>query len=324
VPTNIAHPSDVTQPFLAGDKLRQFLNVYWLRPENAFWMTLRSEALAKCQTAGPALDVCCGDGLFSFIHYGGALDPYFDVFSATGQLDDVTHGHADMFDVASDDYAPHVVRQPEQKIDVGIDLKPALLAKAEALSFYKQLTPHNANEVLPFGDDSFQHVYCNAAYWIDNIDLFLRELKRITKPGGRVVLQVKLACMQGYTLEPFRDRLGGRFLEILGRGRLETWPTLADRSSWEQRFGQAGLCVEDICPFVTRTHAQIWDVGLRPIAPLLVKMANGIDPTSRASIKKDWVDLFCELLAPFCESSLDLFSEPSEPAEIQYVLRPAS
>jgi len=175
---------------------------------------------------------------------------------------------------------------------------------------------------LPFGDDTFQSVYCNAAYWIDHIDLFLRELKRITHPHGRIVLQVKLACMQRYTLSTFRDQLGDKFLDIIGRGRLDTWPTLADRAGWEQRFAQAGLCLEDARPFITRTHAQIWDVGLRPIAPMLVKMANGLEPASRLSIKKDWVELFCDLLAPFCDAQLDLFTQSTEPAEIQYILQP--
>ncbi len=322
MPTSIANPAEVIQQTTNVDKLRQFLNVYWLRPENAFWMTLRSDTLARCPMNGPALDVCCGDGLFSFIHGGGELDLSFDVFSAAGQLDDVTNAHADMFDVVSDHYKPTVVRQPDAKIDVGMDLKAALLDKARALSFYQQLKQHDANEVMPFGDDSFQSIYCNAAYWIENIDLFLQELRRITRPGGCIVLQVKLACMQDYTLEAFRDQLGDRFLEIIGRGRLDTWPTLADRNSWEKRFEKAGLSVEDACPFVTRTHAQIWDVGLRPIAPLLVKMANGLKPDSRASIKKDWCDLLGELLSPMCDQKLDFFNDSSEPAEIQYVLRP--
>ena len=62
-------PSRVSKP----DLLRRFLQVYWLRPENAFWMTLRSETLADCPIEQPALDIACGDGLFSFLHCGGGL-----------------------------------------------------------------------------------------------------------------------------------------------------------------------------------------------------------------------------------------------------------
>ena len=51
------------------DRLRRFLNVYWLRPENAFWTVLRSLAWARVRMASPSIDLSCGDGVFSFISY---------------------------------------------------------------------------------------------------------------------------------------------------------------------------------------------------------------------------------------------------------------
>jgi hypothetical protein len=115
--------------------------------------------------------------------------------------------------------------------------------------------------------------------------------------------------------------LGDRFLDLIGRGRLDCWPALADRATWEKRFAAAGLRVESAEPFITRTHAHIWDIGLRPIAPLLVKMAAALTPHTRAAIKKEWVDLFAELLEPICDPGFDLISGKGEPAEMQYVLR---
>ena len=70
-------------------------------------------------------------------------------------------------------------------------------------------------------------------------------------------------------------------------------------------------------------HAHIWDVGLRPIAPLLVKMTQALSPETRASIKREWVDLMIELLEPLCAADLNLFSATDDPAEIQYVLSPS-
>ena len=75
--------------------------------------------------------------------------------------------------------------------------------------------------------------------------------------------------------------------------------------------------------FVTRTHAHVWDIGLRPIAPLLIDMANNLTPQTRRDIKRRWIDLFCDLLEPLSRTSFDLFGATSEPAEIQYVLRPS-
>lgn len=305
---------------LRYEKLRRFLEAYWLRPENAVWMALRSDALSQSPFYAPAVDLACGDGIFSFLHHGGVMDPAFDVFMAVGSLDRVKDEHVDMFDCSSDSYQPAVLQPAVNKIDVGVDHKQALLSKAAVLNLYDKLIAHDCNQPLPFAEDSFQTIYCNAAYWIDRVDSFLGELARVVQPGGRVILQVKLESMKNYTLDAFRSELGEKFLNLIGRGRHETWPTLADRGTWEKRFDQAGLRIESATPFITQAHAQLWDVGLRPIAPILIKMANGLTAESRASIKREWVDLFMDILVPFCRPDLQLGFSHKEPAEIQYIL----
>jgi len=285
-------------------------------------MTLRSLTLSRCDFELPSADVSCGDGVFSFLHAGGELDPAFDVFGAVANLDRVKDQHADMFDAEDAGYAPTILGEPAWHIDVGADVKKSMLQKADALNFYRRLVEHDNNIPLPFDDDTFTTVYCNSAYWVRNIDSFLAELGRITRPDGRVILQVKLAAMADYTLERHRNKLGHRFLDIIGRGRLQTWPTVATRSQWEPRFKQAGLAIAEATPFVTRTHAHIWDIGLRPIAPLLIRMACNLTAKARREIKEEWVDLFLELLDPICDPSFDLFENDAQPAEIQYILTP--
>ncbi|MGB2987215.1 MAG: class I SAM-dependent methyltransferase [Phycisphaerae bacterium] len=303
--------------------LRRFVQAYWLRPENAFWMTLRSELLSRCPLEHPSVDLACGDGVFSFLHCGGVFDPAFDVFTSVGGLDRVRDQHGDMFDHVSDAYQPPIVSRPTDTIDVGTDLKPALLAKAKQLHLYGRLAEHDNNQPLPFEDNAFQTVYCNAAYWVADIDRFLAEMNRITRPGGRVILQVKLDSMRRYTLGAYRNILGDQFLDIVERGRMESWPTIASQSTWETRFAAAEFSIKCTAPFITQTHAHIWDIGLRPIAPMLVKMVNALTSATRAAIKKDWVDLFCELLAPLCDPDFCLPTSQDEPAEVQYVLTPA-
>jgi SAM-dependent methyltransferase len=321
------HSSVISEPVQQGtatrlELLRRFLQAYWLRPENALWMALRSEALAQCPLENPSIDISCGDGVFSFLHCGGIFDPAFDVFCAVSDLDSVRDRHADMFDCVTDDYRPAITSSPGDTIDVGTDVKRSMLTKAGQLGLYERLVEHDNNCPLPFDDDSFQAVYCNSAYWVVQIDRFIGETKRITRTGGRIVLQVKLDSVHRYTLEKHRSVLGDRFLSIIDRGRTDAWPTIGDRRTWESRFAAAGLEVESATPFVTRTHAHIWDIGLRPIAPLLVKMARGLTQEARTAIKEEWVDLFCELLEPLYYPSLDLFADQSEPAEIQYILAP--
>ncbi len=309
---------------VASDELlRRYLNVYWLRPENAFWTVLRSLAWRQVAMTPPSIDLSCGDGVFSFVHAGGAFGLSFDLFQAVGNLEHVTGKNADMFDQPADTgYRPDVTARPDWNIDVGTDLKATSLSKAATLHFYERLIRHDNNEPLPFGDDEFDSVYCNSAKWVQHIEPFLGETARITRSGGTVVLQVKLDTIGGYTLAPFRAQLGQRVLDILDRGRLATWPSLASRSEWERRFRNAGLEIVEATPLATRTHAHLWDVGLRPIAPMLVRMANELTPETRLSIKRDWIALFRELLEPVCRLDFDLFASESEPAEMQYVLRP--
>lgn len=309
---------DTNSPCDQQSRLRRFLEAYWLRPENALWMTLRSMVLGECEMRPCAIDLGCGDGIFSFLHCGGVLDPCFDVFGSTrAPGSDLT---ADMFDHVSEAYRPAIVSRPTRVIDVGVDIKGTMLAKAGCLEFYTRLVEHDNNHPLPFDDDSFETVYCNTAYWVADIDRFLLELGRIARPRGTVILQVKLDSMRRYTLEAYRNVLGDRFLTQLGRGRIECWPTVADRATWESRFSAAGLTIREATPFVTRTHAHVWDIGLRPFAPMLVKMANALTPENRAEVKAEWVDLCLDLLNPLCNPRVDLFGGNDDPAEIQYVL----
>ena len=304
-----------------ADLLRRYLNLFWLRPENALWTVLRSLAWSRVPMPAPSLDLSCGDGTFSFIHAGGAFAPDFDVFQTVAKLDKVTREQADMFDKAADDtYQPTIERRPTWRIEVGTDLKASSLSRAARLDFYDKLVEHDNENPLPFADNEFASVYCNSAKWVRGVDAFLREIARVTRPGGTIVLHCKLDSIARYTLSPFRDQLGDNVLRILDRGRLDTWPSLASDSEWRRRFSAAGLRLVNATPLATRTHAHFWDVGLRPIAPMLVRMANEITPASRLEIKRDWVALFEELLLPLCRLDFDLFPNKSEPSEMQYVL----
>lgn len=304
------------------DKLRRFVSAYWLRPENAFWMVLRSDALDLVPVRSPFLDLSCGDGVFSFLHAGGRFAPEFDVFTAVHKPGQADSAQDDIYDFVDDTYRPKIIAPAVRKLDCGTDCKESSLTKASRLDFYERLIPHDNNRPLPFDSDHFETVYCNAAYWVERIDAFLSELHRITVPGGTVVLHVKLDSIKHYTLERHRDLLGDRWLSIINRGRFGAWPALCDCATWERRFAKAGLETLSALPFVTGTHAHLWDIGLRPIAPLLIKTMNSIHAHLRSEIKRDWVDLFCRLLEPFCRPDANLFTDPGDPVEIQYVLTP--
>jgi SAM-dependent methyltransferase len=302
--------------------LEKFLEAYWLRPENALWMALRSEALSAYRFDPTCADFCCGDGLFSFLHHGGVLDPDFDVFEAVRDVRPGDSESVDMFDHVTDDYQPKVLCPAARILDVGTDIKETMLAKAARLKLFGKLVRHDHNRPAPFPAGSFRTIYCNAAYWMTEVHAFLTDLRRLLMPVGRAVLHVKLDAMRRAGLEDYRGVLGDRFVEIIMGRRLESWPSLAGRGEWESRFARAGLQVADARPIACIGHAQIWNVGLRPIAPLLIRMANALTPETRAAIKRDWVALMLNLAEPLFNPALNLGGQGAEPVEMQYVLSP--
>jgi SAM-dependent methyltransferase len=312
--------------FNCAERLTRYLNAYWLRPENAMWMALRSEALSEVSLVGPSADFCCGDGIFTFIHAGGVLDPSFDVFCVTkvevekNHEQDGSAAQHDMFDCVSAAYDPKVLSQPDFLIDVGMDLKTSLLERAKRLQFYKRSLIHDCNERLPFENEVLQTIYCNSAYWLREIDPFLREIARVLQPGGKAVLHVKLDAMRQCNLGEFKSEFGEKFLNLITGDRLDNWVTLSDQATWERRFAQARLTIESKRTLATTTHARLWDVGLRPISPMLIRLANSGNARTRVEVKRDWVALMHDLILPLCDSALSLGSRRSEPVEIQYVL----
>ena len=69
------------------DKLRSFLQLYWIRPENGLLTTFKSKIIEGYPFLSPSLDISCGDGLFMFLHLGGSFGFDFDYFKDTKAKD---------------------------------------------------------------------------------------------------------------------------------------------------------------------------------------------------------------------------------------------
>ena len=64
---------------------KEFLNYFWLRPENAIIFTLKSCAIHKLRKKKirSSLDIACGDGVFSFITNFGTFKISEDMYLET-------------------------------------------------------------------------------------------------------------------------------------------------------------------------------------------------------------------------------------------------
>jgi SAM-dependent methyltransferase len=220
---------------------------------------------------------------------------------------------------------PVLVKQPDYRIDVALDHKEALLKKAATLGLYKKMVQHDANRTLPFENDTFKTVFSNIIYWLDNPADVFKEVARVLMPEGKAVVMLPNSSFKDYS---FYHRLfvktgdhKWKWLEKIDRGRLaENIKHAKDDSEWREIFSHAGLEVAKHTQHLSKTVIEAWDIGLRPIFPLLYKMSSKLDSQDRLEIKKEWVALFSDLLMPLCTTSWSTDDE-YPPAFHCYVLQ---
>ena len=111
--------------------------------------------MRKIHFKKPILDLGCGDGTFSFTHFGGKCNTDFDIFR-TENTQDFFKGR-DIYDQTTPS-EPKILKNPIMKLNVGLDWKQNLLDKAKKLKLYDQLIKHDLNKPLPFADQSFETV----------------------------------------------------------------------------------------------------------------------------------------------------------------------
>lgn len=286
--------------------LRELLNAFWLRPETALWREIDIRAMSSFELVSPSIDLGCGDGLFSFIRAGGRFKPGFDAFEAVGSLDTFFQ-NADVFDVASGKSNEAVVSAPPRyTIDVGFDHKKNLLNRAQMLGLYQSLREGDANKSLPFDDNTFGSLFSNIVYWLNDPAFTFREIGRILRPKGQACLMLPdIAFLDG----SFYNRLYARshdprwkFLERLDRGRfIDNIKQAKASSSWEEMFKDAGLRVKKHVTHLSRINVQIWDVGLRPLFPQLLKMSRAMSTEVRDGIKEEWIENLVQFIQPLVE-----------------------
>jgi SAM-dependent methyltransferase len=300
--------------------LDSLLNAYWLRPETALWRELDIRAMNSFEFSAPSLDLGCGDGLFSYIRAGGCLEEKFDVFRYLANVDDYFK-NVDVYDSASRDFDFNQTHAPRYKFDVGFDHKNNLLAKARFLDLYKKIRCGDANGTLPFEDSSFRSVFSNILYWLNDPAFVLSEINRILVVGGRVCLMLPNERFKEYSFyyQMYIKTMNPKwkFLEKIDRGRFsENIRHAYSVEKWEMMFNEAGFKVLNHNSHLSKTTIQIWDIGFRPIFPLLKKITDKIDPTEFVQIKSEWV----ATLKEFLEHLVELDAEDGTSAFECYVL----
>lgn len=304
--------------------LKRFLNVFWLRPETALWRTIDAMVMKDFAFVSPSLDMGCGDGIFSFLRAGGDFDYSFDMFQSVGNLEKFFE-NIDIFDHFDEKFAnPSITRRPPYTIDVALDHKETLLKKAASTGLYGKTVLHDANSPLPFDDNTFQTVFSNIIYWLSSPEAAFSEIRRVLRPGGRAAVMLPNESFLDYS---FYNRLhlktgdeSWKWLEAIDRGRIaDNIKHAKSAGAWEEIFKGAGLKVESHRQHLSKTVIEVWDIGLRPLFPVLHKMAGKLSAEDRVEIKKEWIALVHKLIEPICREEWVTDSE-YPPAFHYYVL----
>lgn len=287
------------------------------------WRELDIRAMTSFQFRPPSLDLGCGDGVFSFIRAGGVFAPDFDALDEAVALDRFFE-NVDVFDAPVGARKPLVALAPSYRVDVGFDAKPNLLEKAARLDFYRRLHGGNANQPLPFEARSFNTVFSNILYWLEDPGAALTEIARVLRDGGQACVMLPNETFPRFSyysqLYVSTGDPAWQFLTQLDRGRFTDNVRHARAgAAWEALFATAGLRVLSHTQHLSKTIVQMWDIGLRPLFPVLRRLADGVAPGARASIKAEWVAILQQFLAPIVAMDARL-GQGAAPAFHCYVL----
>lgn len=284
--------------------LKQFLNVFWLRPETALWRTMDCVRMDDLEFKKPILDVGCGDGIFSFIRAGGKFGLDFDMFLSAGSLGKF-YQKADIYNTFNKNKLIYnVIKKPDYKIDVGMDWKQALLDKANFIRLYDKLIRHDANYRLPLKDSSFNTVFSDIVYWLDNVEGSLREFSRIISKEGEIILMLPDKKIKDCYVYNHYLKNKSPWAKLLDKGRYHHIKRNYSNNEWKKLFSRAGLKVVHHDTHISKLLIKFWDIGLRPLSPDLIKMANSLKKETRREIKKGWIKTCYQIAYPFLKEEL--------------------
>jgi len=282
------------------DLLSAHLNVSWLRPESALWDAVASYHLSKCKITSPSLDLGCGNGIFSFITAGGRFSIDYDWYINVDESR--MNAGNDMYDTCLiKNMKRYITRSPAYKFTFGIDAKATLLKQAGLLGFYENIIEHDANKHFPFYDGKFNSVFSNILYWLKDPGSSLKEVHRILKTSGRAFLCLPNTTFYDCCVSYQWKNRHSNLLKLLNRGRSETMHWTISYNEFIKKAREAGFKIASHTYYLSPLSLQIWDIGLRPIAPALIKMANSLESKKRALIKKEWIDIANSFLRPLYE-----------------------
>lgn len=303
------------------DVLRDFLNLYWLRPEVALFLAISCEVLQKAPylpVEKPSLDLGAGNGLFSFVAMGGSLTEDYDVYLNVKNLEGYWQNQ-DIYDhFSGKGNARHIARRPNHTFSYALDYKENLKKQALFLGLYDEYRVGDANSTWPFEEGGLKTVFSNIFYWLKDPHFLFKELGRVLMPQGRAFLALQDSSFPRYCLSSRSQDFPKyrKLFELLNRGRSDSYLWRLDLVEIEELAKTNRLKFVYHRHYLSEVILKIWDIGLRPLSPVLIRMANSLSPQARMQSKKEWVAVISKLL----ESLFEAEREREDPGGYLYLI----
>ncbi|WP_075536100.1 methyltransferase domain-containing protein [Candidatus Pelagibacter communis] len=278
---------------------KSFLNFFWLRPENALIFSLKAEKLSQYKKffKGNSVDISCGNGIFTFITFGGELSQKSDMYQS------LDYKNKDIYD-SFKKYNLIIKKYPKKKFLFGTDWKLNLLNKSKKLKFYNNLILHDNNKRLPFQNDYFDFMYNSSSYWVKKFNFHIAEMIRVLKPGGKLLLTVKTKNIIKFNLRSIITKnFDDKFYKIIDGNRINSYKGLKNLEEYLNIIKKIKKAkIVRLEPIYCRKVNLIWDVGLRPIIKPLSILANSAKIKDRTKAKSIMISIFLKLFDSFIKN----------------------
>ena len=307
--------------------IKNVFEALWLRPETAFWRIRDIQKIRESgfKFSGKCLDMGGGDGIFNFLLNGGRLNPKFDFYSITNNLNKHVK-FVDIYDSEIKDpskFKDIVLDQP-QKIDItNYDHKKNLLEKSKLLNFYSQTIQGDANKPLQIQDNLYDSIFSNIVYWINEPYFLLEELSRVGKLNSKLLFVVPNSrFLEKSNLFKYRNfKFDKKFLETLDRGRYKlNFNTVKRREEWIAIIEKTNWKIIENKSYLSDDLLSYWDIALRPFSPFIIDAFDTLAKEDRLRIKTNYVSDLLPIVEGFINAQDELEEKNGSNFELFYCI----
>jgi ubiquinone/menaquinone biosynthesis C-methylase UbiE len=263
-----------------NELIASFSELYWLKPVDIVWDAVNAYHVEKfIKLNDIILDLGCGDGLYSFLMFGGRLPLEYDRFvNVKPAFQKIESGQGgDIYTGLKTIVRP--LKMPRRKIDFGLELKTRHIKVAESLGIYNRIMQASF-EKIPLEDEVVDKVYSIFAfYWGNDLAAQTKEVRRVLKTGGELIVNLpseypgqlhiskRIAQDNKYSdsLRAFMEKMdGGRFKLTTRHAR--------NVKQWQDFFVKQGFEFMDCIPVVNEIVFVMQDISQRPFLPYFFAM----------------------------------------------------